>query len=122
PTALAGGMTFNVGYAGDGNVELSWTDPVNMAAAAPIISYTVEVRSESNGTPAGVTGGVTRTTATNSLLFDGLTNGTFYRFRIRATNAVGTPATWELGNDLYMPGTAGNRQVTVAYTGAAQDW
>jgi hypothetical protein len=57
---------------------------------SPINSYTVEVLSSSGTSPSGVTGLTTRTTRSLSFVFDGLTDGVSYTFRVSATNSIGS--------------------------------
>ena len=84
PTPLPGPPTIGSATAGNGQATVSWTAPAS-EGATPITSYVV--------TPyigyfplSPVTFSSTATTQ----IVTGLTNGTTYRFRVRATNASGT--------------------------------
>ncbi len=80
---LAGAPTIGAATAGDGQATVSWTTPT-FDGGSPVTGYVV--------TPyigyfplASQTFGSTATTQT----ITGLTNGTTYRFRVRATNTIG---------------------------------
>jgi len=62
-----------------GGLIVSWTAPTS-TGGSPIISYTV------TSTP----GSIVRTSATTSVTYTGLTNGTPYTFIVTATNVAGT--------------------------------
>ena len=76
------------GVAGNGQVALTWTTPLDDGGSS-ITDYQVVV------SPAtGVTGNITRLvgSATTSYTFSGLTNGTTYTFSISAITAYGVGA------------------------------
>ncbi len=67
--------------AGNTRATITWTRPAS-AGGSPITGYTV------TSYPGGLTRTVAATARTATLT--GLTNGTYYAFRVVATNAVGT--------------------------------
>ena len=71
--------------AGDGQVEVQWTAPGDNGGA-PLSGYNVEVQ-DAAGVPVG--GMRVAGPGATSLVVDGLTNGTEYRFRVQAVNPVG---------------------------------
>ncbi|HEX8004658.1 MAG TPA: fibronectin type III domain-containing protein [Mycobacteriales bacterium] len=72
---------------GEGKATVSWTAPAADNGSA-ITGYTI------TASPGGATESVNGTTLTKE--FGGLTNGTAYKFTVKATNAVGTsPASAE---------------------------
>ena len=75
------------GTAGNGQVVLSWMAPADGGSA--ITDYVVELSTTNGASWLPVTDQVTPAT---SLTITGLTNGTAYRFRVAAVNAVGTSA------------------------------
>ena len=87
PLALPDAPTGVTGTAGDGEVSLSWTAPASNGGSA-ITNYAVTV-----SPTTGVTGLTTRSAATTSLVFTGLTNDTAYTFTVAAISAVGTGPT-----------------------------
>ena len=66
---------------GDTSATVSWTPPP-ATNGSPITSYTV------TSTPGGITKTVTASQTTATVT--GLTNGTGYRFKVTATNTIGT--------------------------------
>ncbi len=78
PTNLA--LTF-----GDGTLTATWTAPPQ--TGSPVTSYTLEL----TGSSAGV---VSVTEASTSHTFTGLTNGTRYTVRVRASNKAPDPSGW----------------------------
>jgi hypothetical protein len=84
PTAPAA-PTGVTATAGNATASVSWTAPANGGSAitgytiTPYIGSTAQPATTINGTPPG-----TSTTIT------GLTNGTAYTFKVKATNAIGT--------------------------------
>jgi hypothetical protein len=92
PTA-PGAPTGVSAVAGNGSATVSWTAPSN--GGSPITSYTI--------TPfAGITPQPTTTITgsppATSTTITGLTNGTSYKFTVRATNAIGTGPDSTLSN------------------------
>ena len=81
PTAPPGAPLNPVATAGDGQVAVSWTAPVNDFVPAAVTGYTV----------TSSTGG-RRCTATTTLscVVTGLSDGVIYTFTVTASNAVGT--------------------------------
>jgi hypothetical protein len=74
--------------AGNVQASLSWTAPT-VLAQTPISDYSVQLSTDGGTTWTAASDAVsTATTAT----ITGLTNGTSYRFRVAAVNAVGTGA------------------------------
>lgn len=76
--------TIGAATAGDGQVSVAFTAPVNNGGSA-ITGYTV------TSSPDGITAGGNGFT-TSPITVTGLTNGTAYTFTVTATNAVGTSA------------------------------
>jgi large repetitive protein len=78
-----GAPTIGSAIAGDGQATVSWTAPVS-DGGSPIIGYVVTpyVGFVSQGPRYFVSAATTQTVT-------GLTNGTTYRFRVRAWNSVG---------------------------------
>jgi hypothetical protein len=80
PAGLPAAPTNIVAAPGNTTAALTWTAP--SANGSPITGYSV------TATP----GGATQTATNTALTFTGLTNGTSYTFKVRATNAVGMGA------------------------------
>jgi hypothetical protein len=108
---------------GDGTITVSWSPPATNGE--PITGYTITA---TGGAPSPVT--VSGSTASH--VFTGLVNGTGYKFRILATNAVGdglasansltaTPfgAPSPVTNATVTGSTNGSGQVTLNWSGAA---
>jgi hypothetical protein len=79
--------TIGTAVRGNASATVSWTP--GAANGSPITGFTLRVINAANAqvgvlrpAPAGAT----------SLVVTGLTNGTAYRFQVRATNAIGTSA------------------------------
>ena len=70
--------------AGNGSATVTWTAPAS-SGGSPITGYSVQVTNN-----AGAQIGALRTAAGSPFLVTGLTNGTIYRFRVQASNAVAT--------------------------------
>ncbi len=70
---------------GDRQISLSW--PATTSEGSPVTSYTVEI-----SPPAG--GRSSQEVTGTSMVWDGLTNGTAYRFRLRAHSAAEDPSDW----------------------------
>jgi predicted phage tail protein len=75
--------------AGSGSVVVRWTAPTHNGGS-PILRYEIQVLSAGNGAQVGTVR--TAAAAAAQLTVTGLTNGTAYRFRVRAVNAVGAGA------------------------------
>ncbi len=116
PTATAGNLQATV----------AWTAPADGGSA--ITGYEVQVVNATTGAVVGAAPRPAGATAT-SLVVTGLTNGTSYRFQVRATNAIGTSAYSAASNAVTpTPGAtapaapvigtavAGNAQATVSWT------
>ncbi len=81
--------------AGDTTASVNWTAPYD--GGSPITGYTV------TSTPGGI---VATTTGATSVTVPGLTDGTQYKFKITATNGVGTSAP-SVSTNLVTPAGAG---------------
>ncbi|SES50103.1 Fibronectin type III domain-containing protein, partial [Pedococcus cremeus] len=112
--------------AGDASASVTWTAPSNGGSA--ITSYTVTPYIGTTAqTPTTVTGNPPATTATVS----GLTNGTAYTFKVKATNAIGAGPDSAVSNSVTpsaatapdaptaVTATAGNASATVSWTAPA---
>lgn len=112
------------GTASDTKVALSWAAPSNNGGAE-ITDYIVEYTSDNGVTTPVFTDG---TRATTGALVTGLTNGTAYKFRVKAVNEAsilgGTATNWSAAITPYTTpgtpsapsGTAGNEQVLLTWT------
>ncbi len=69
------------------SVLLSWDAPVN-TGGLPILNYTIQ-QSSNNGASWSLSNNGSAV-ASNSVLITGLTNGTSYKFRVSATNLIGS--------------------------------
>jgi hypothetical protein len=129
PTA-PGAPTGVSATAGNASAAVSWTAPASDGGST-IIDYSVTVYNSAGGGATGVTGATTRLvgSATTGFLFTGLTNGTVYKFRVAAVNAIGTGTqsalsagvTPNLGANLpsaplSVGGVAGDTEITVSWT------
>lgn len=117
PTTVAGTR-------GNTQVDLTWT-PANYTGGQPVTSYSVQYQI---GNGSWQTGGTTPD-ATAAFTVTGLTNGTAYRFRVAATNSIGTsdfsapssavtPATTP-GAPTGLAGTVGNQQIALTWSAPA---
>jgi hypothetical protein len=95
PNHLPDAPTDIIGTAGDAQVTLSWTAPVN-TGSGPITGYTVEDSTDGGSTwldaarkarPDGRQ--KSHTVPATTQIVTGLVNGTSYRFRVAATNDSG---------------------------------
>ncbi len=83
PRGVPGAPTSVVATAGNASATITWVVPAS-DGGSPITGYTVT--SNVGGFSATVDG------STLSTVIAGLTNGTSYRFRVVATNAIGNSA------------------------------
>jgi alpha-tubulin suppressor-like RCC1 family protein len=117
---------------GDGSASVAFVAPSSDGGSA-ITDYSVTVHDGSGGVPSGVTGATTRLvgSATTTLDFTGLTNGTVYTFTVAAMNVAGTGADSALSSPVTprtMPGAPtgvsakpGNKQATVTWSAPASN-
>jgi len=120
------GIVQTVGtVAGNGQVRLSWTAPVDNGGT-PVTDYVVQFRPDTaSGLWSTFADGVSATTGAT---VTGLTNGTAYRFRVAAVNPVGigsfveagpaTPFT-VAGTPTALSGMIGDSRVTLSWTAPA---
>jgi alpha-tubulin suppressor-like RCC1 family protein len=113
-TGVPGAPTAVVASGAVGSASLTWTAPASDGGFT-ITDYAVSVFNSTGGPATGVTGLPTQTvgSATTSLTFTGLTNGTSYTFRVAAVNVVGAGPQSALSNvvvpsNFVVPATAGN--------------
>jgi titin len=109
---------------GDAQATLSWTAPT-VLAQTPITDYTEQYSSDDGANWTTFTQAAS--TATSATV-TGLTNGTAYKFRVAAVNAVGVGA-YTAASSSVIPGiasaptgltaTAGNAQLSLAWTAPA---
>ena len=125
PPRTPGAPTIGTAAAGDAQATVSWTAPV-ATGGSPITGYTV--------TPYigywPLQPAMYNSTATAQVV-TGLTNGTTYRFRVQAVNAIGTGPYSKVTNPITLPtspgaptiGTAraGDSQATVSWTAPVSD-
>ncbi len=125
PRTVPGAPTGVTGTAGNAQVTLSWSAPASNGGS-PITGYTV---TPSIGATAQTP--IAFGTAATSQTITGLTNGTAYTFRVKATNAAGTgtdsaasaavtPRTVP-GAPTAVTGTPGNAQVTLSWSAPASN-
>jgi predicted phage tail protein len=88
PATVPNAPTIGTPTAGNASATVRWTAPGN-DGGSPLTGFTVQVINA-----AGAQIGALRDAgaAATSLVVTGLTNGTTYRFRVRAVNAVGASA------------------------------
>jgi hypothetical protein len=71
---------------GDRSLNVSWVTPTT--PGSPVESYTLEI------SPAPPSGIAQKTATGNSLVWDGLENGTIYQVRVQAHNRAPEPSSW----------------------------
>jgi predicted phage tail protein len=84
PPVVPGAPTIGLAVAGNAQASVSWTAPASDGGSA-ITGYVVTPYVGYYALPSQAFGSTATTQA-----ITGLTNGTQYRFRVRAVNAVGT--------------------------------
>ena len=114
PATVPGAPTIGTATPGNTTATVNWTAPAN--GGSPITGYSVEVQ-----TAAGVVVGALRPAlaGATSLVVTSLTNGTSYRFHVRATNAAGTGAFSALSTAVTPAATPGAPTIGVATAGIA---
>ncbi|MEZ5205018.1 MAG: fibronectin type III domain-containing protein [Acidimicrobiales bacterium] len=125
PRTVPGAPTGVTGIAGNGQVVLSWTAPASNGGSA-ITGYTV---TPYIGATAQTATAFASTATTQNL--SGLTNGTAYTFKVKATNAAGTGADSSASGAVTpsavpdaptsVSGTPGNSSVQLSWTAPASD-
>ena len=126
---VAGAPTIGTATPGNTSATVNWTPPANNGGS-PITGYEVRVVNVATNAQVGALrpAGPTAT----SLVVTGLTNGTQYRFQVRALNAVGagpysalsntvTPATVPGAPQIVNPPIAGNASATVRWNAPANN-
>lgn len=116
PTGLSG-------TASNGGVELYWTAPSSVGVG-PIEGYTVEIATSPFSSFTATSCSGTETTCS----INGLSNGTAYKFRVKATNSAGDSAYSALTEELVPSGpptaptidslTRSDGSLSVAFSGA----
>ncbi len=110
--------------AGDEDVSLSWTAAGD--GGQPILNYDVEVENRDGGGSAFTDVGLT-----SAATITGLNNGTTYRARVRASNAIGD-GLWSAWSADFMPGavpsapgvptlTGGNAEINTSWAAPGDD-
>jgi predicted phage tail protein len=125
---VAGAPTIGTAVPGNTSATVNWTPPASNGGS-PITGY--EVRVVNVATNAQVGALRPAGPAATSLVVTGLTNGTQYRFQVRALNGVGASAYSALSNTVApatVPGvpqilnaTAGNASATVRWNAPANN-
>lgn len=84
---------------GDRSLSVSWVTP--STPGSPVESYTLEI------SPAPPSGVATKTGVTgNTLVWDGLENGSAYQVRVRAHNRAPDPSSWSSWSATMVPARA----------------
>jgi hypothetical protein len=123
PRSVPGPPTGVAGTAGNTQVRLAWSSPTSNGGSA-ITGYAVQYSADGGSNWITLTSNTASTS--KSYTVTGLTNGIAYNFRVAARNVVGlgaysadsaaiTPFTTP-GAPTSVTGSAGNAQVTVAWT------
>ena len=105
------------GTRGNAQVTLTWTAPANNGGF-PITGYDVEYRVAGTGVAAGT---VSFASAATTQTITGLTNGTAYRFRVRAVNSFGAGAFSALSAAVTPATVPGAPTITSATGGVTTD-
>ena len=116
PRGVPGAPTNVVAAAGNGEATVTWAAPASNGGS-PITGYTVT--SSVGGFSATVDG------STLSTVITGLTNGTSYRFRVVATNVIGSGALSAQSNAVTprtVPGAPTNVTATAGIASATVSW
>jgi hypothetical protein len=87
PATTAVAPTIGAASPGSAQATVNWTTPVSNGGS-PITGYEVQVMT-GTGTPTAIGTPRPAGAAATNLVVTGLTNGTAYRFQVRALNAVG---------------------------------
>ena len=87
PATLPGAPTSVTGIFSEKSVLVMWVPPTN-DGGSPITQYSVQY--QVNGTGSFITFGGTAISTQRSLFVGGLTDGTSYKFKVAATNAMGS--------------------------------
>ena len=125
PLRVPGPPLIGVASAGHGQATVSWTPPAPNPWS-PVTGYVVTPYVGYFPLPSQTFG----STATTQVV-TGLTNGTQYRFRVQAINAIGTGGYSQVSNAVTLPtvpgapmigsAVAGNGQATVSWTPPASN-
>lgn len=128
PATVPGTPAAPTGVGGNAKATISWAAPAS-DGGSPITGYTVTTFTSAG---AVVSPAKTCVTASTTCVISGLTNGVAYKFKVKASNAVGTgsfsalsaavtPNTTVPSAPTAVTGTAGNAQVSVAWTAPADN-
>ena len=122
--SISGAPTDLSATMGNGQISLTWTEPINNGGV-PITNYYLEYKLSSAGEWLGILGGESTTAIISSLV-----NGSAYDFRVSAINATGTSSPSEIvsmtpGNTpsapLNVSATRGNGQASVYFSAPASN-
>ena len=125
PAAVPGPPQYVSGVAGNGQVTLTWQPPINFGSTSPITGYRIQFSTNGGATwisAPDVTSPVTTSTVV------GLSNGTGYIFRVRATSYAGD-GSWSSSTGVITPpggpnpptnvvAVAGDSRATVTWSAA----